>query len=404
MRTRTLGFAAGLLAGLLGGIGLQAPAASTPAPTADTVVRTVAPPSQTAPASTAPPSPTAAPSPNGAPSPACAPAPLPLRAAQLLVVGLPGVTGPADPLAVEVADVGVAGVLLTGGNVEIAEQVAELVGGLRAASPLPLLVATDEEPGRVSSFRSLLGGSPSARTLAARGTPADVRAFARELGEGLAGHGVDLDLAPVADVDGGPATGIVGDRSFSDRPRAAARYALAFTQGLADAGVLAAAKHFPGHGRSQVDSHAALGVVTATVEELRVTDLVPFVMQIEAGVPVVMTGHVAYTALDETMPASLAPQTYALLREMGFDGVAMTDSLGMGPVNLRWPFGEAAVRAVAAGADAVLATDGNQARPMRDALVAAVESGRLPEDRLDEAVVRMLALRDIDPAGIVCPS
>jgi beta-N-acetylhexosaminidase len=103
------------------------------------------------------------------------------------------------------------------------------------------------------------------------------------------------------------------------------------------------------------------------------------------------------------MPASLEPAAYRLLRDTGFDGVAVTDSLGMGAVNLRWPFPEAAVLAVAAGADLALATDGSHARAMRDALVAAVHAGRLPEARLDEAVTRVLRLRGEDPATTVCP-
>ncbi len=334
--------------------------------------------------------------------PPCVPAPLEQRAAQVLVVGLPGVTGADHPLVADVLDVGVGGVLLTDANVTDAPQVRTLVDGLRAATDLPLLVAGDEEPGRVSSFGAVLGRSSSARTLAARGTPEQVGAFARQLGARLADLGVDLDLAPVVDVSDGAAAAIIGDRSFSGDPSVAARYALAFSRGLADAGVVPTAKHFPGHGRSAADSHRALGRVDATLAELTVTDLVPFVAQIAAGVPVVMVGHVAYDALDPGLPASLSPSSYQLLRELGFRGVAITDSLGMGAVNQRWGFAEATIMAVSAGADAVLATDGSQARAMRDALVDAVGSGRLDEARLDEAVARMLALKGLDPHPVVC--
>jgi len=332
----------------------------------------------------------------------CVPAPLEQRAAQVLVVGLPGVEDAADPLAREVAGLGVGGILLTKTNVSGAAQVRVLVAGLRAASPMPLLVATDEEPGRVSSFGTVLGRSSSARTLASRGTEQDVRSFAREIGTGLAGLGVDLDLAPVADLDAGPASGIVGDRSFSADPATASRYSVAFSQGLADAGVLAAAKHFPGHGRSATDSHDRLETVDTTLPELRATDLAPFAEQIAIGVPVVMLGHVGYSVLDPDLPASLSPRAYALLREMGFEGVAMTDSLGMGAVNRTWAFPEAAVLAVSAGADALLATQGEHALAMRDALVTAVRDGRLPEARLDEAATRVLALKGVDPVPVTC--
>jgi len=166
--------------------------------------------------------------------------------------------------------------------------------------------------------------------------------------------------------------------------------------------VLAAAKHFPGHGRSATDSHITLDTVDVTLPELRATDLAPFAEQIESGVPVVMLGHVGYSSLDPDLPASLSPRAYALLREMGFEGVAMTDSLGMGAVNRTWAFPEAAVLAVSAGADALLATQGQHALAMRDALVAAVRDGRLPEARLNEAATRVLALKGVDPLPVTC--
>ncbi len=121
-----------------------------------------------------------------------------------------------------------------------------------------------------------------------------------------------------------------------------------------------------------------------------------------AGVPVVMLSHAAYDALEPKVPASLSPVAYALLRDLGFEGVAMTDSIGMGAIHRRWDYPEAAVLAVQAGADAVLATDGRHAAAMVDALVEAVEDGTLSEHRLDEAAARMLALKDLDPLLLTC--
>lgn len=332
----------------------------------------------------------------------CAGAPLEERAAQTLVVGLPSVVTAQDPLVDEVLDVGVGGVFLTQDNVQTRGQVQSVIAALRGRSAHGLLVTTDEEPGRVSSFRDLLGATSSARTLARNGTPGEVRAVARALGEQLAALGVDADFAPVVDIDDGPATGIVGDRSFSGDPRVAARYGLAFSRGLASAGVLPTAKHFPGHGRSASDTHRGRGLVTASQRELHESDLVPFAAQIAAGVPLIMVNHVAYDALDPRVPASLAQPTYDLLREMGFTGVAITDSTGMGAVHGSWDFATSAVMAVRAGADAVLTTDGSRAREMRDALVGAVEAGDLQGDRLDEAAGRMLALKGEDPHPVVC--
>lgn len=344
----------------------------------------------------------AAPAPAPSPTPTCAPAPLAERAAATLVVGLPGVTTADDPLVAEVLELGVSGVFLVQENVVDAEQVTALTAGLRERAGRPLLVSTDEEGGRVSVTREVLGGGPSPRRLAAERTPDQVREVGRELGASLAGLGIDLDLAPGLDLDDGPSGGIIGDRSFSADPEEAATYGLAFSRGLADSGVSPTVKHFPGHGRSAVDTHREGDVVEASLDELRDTDLLPFQQAIDAGVPVIMLNHLAYAEFDPDLPASLSPQAYELLREMGFEGVAITDSLGMGAVNVRWDFPVAGAMAIAAGADIALAKDGNRAREMVDALVAAVDSGQLPEERLDEAAARATALAGGDAEALTC--
>ena len=342
--------------------------------------------------------------PAAAPSPTCTPAPLEKRAAAVLVVGIPGVTTAEEPLGQSLVDLGVGGLVLSEPNVDSAEQVTALVAGLRARAGRPLLVSTDEESGRVAVTREIVGAGPSPRRLARQQTSAQVREYAAGVGARLKEVGIDLDLAPLLDLDDGPYSGIVGDRSFSADPEVATEYGLAFSAGLLDAGVTPTVKHFPGQGRSATDTHAEAAVVDATVEELRTTDLLPFQEAIDAGAPVVMLNHLGYSALDPDLPATLSPKAYALLRDMGFEGVAMTDSLGMGAVNLRWDFPEAAVRAIEAGADAALATDGNQAVRMRDALVEAVTSGRLPEARLDEAAARVTALAGGDAQALTCLS
>ncbi len=332
----------------------------------------------------------------------CAPAPLEQRAAQVLVVGLPGATVSSDAMVDEILDVGVGGVLITTPNVKSSAQIGQFVSDVRALAGRPIVMTAGEESGRVATFRDVLGSTPSARSLAANRSPEEVRAVAEEVGLGLAALGIDLDLAPVVDLDEGPPAGTIGDRSFSADPATAATYGLAWAEGLSAAGVAPTAKHFPGHGRVTGDSHIELTTVDASLEELEQSDLVPFAELIDAGVPVVMLDHIAYTVFDPDLPASLSPKAYELLRDMGFEGVAMTDSVGMGAVNLLYSFPEAAVLAVAAGADSVLTTDGSQARSMRDALVEAVRSGELPEARLDEAAARMVALAGGDPRATTC--
>lgn len=333
--------------------------------------------------------------------PPCVPAPIERRAATVLMAGMLEVTSDDDPLAVELADLGLGGVLLGDGNVRSREQVTALVEGLRSRSSSGLLVAIDEEGGRVSTSDALGPRGPSARRLGLDG-PDAAREVARFLGQSLSVLGVDVVLSPVADVDGGPAGRVIGDRAFAGTPDAVVSPAVAFAEGLGAAGVAATAKHFPGHGRA-ADSHDGSVRVEVGVDELRSADLVPFRALVDAGVPLVMMAHVTYSGLGD-LPATLSPAAYDLLRETGFEGVAMTDAIGMGAIVHRYPVLEATWRSVAAGADLVLTTDGRAARAMRDELVAAVFTGQLAESRLDEAVTRVLTLRGEDPATMVCPS
>jgi beta-N-acetylhexosaminidase len=339
-----------------------------------------------------------------APQPgSCRPAPLAVRAGAVLVVGLPEVTQATDPLIREVLDAGVSGVFVAASNVRTGAQLRALLAGVRAQSDHSLLVATDAESGRVSALRDVIGTGPSSRRLARERTPAQVASYASELGAQLRDLGVTLDLAPVLDLDDGRWDGVIGDRSFGTDPDRVALYAEAFRDGLSSVGVLAAVKHFPGQGRSGTDTHLHQASVDTPVAGLT-ADLAPFRRLIDAGAPVVMMSHLDLTALGGALPASLSPPAYALLRSTGFTGVAMTDSLGMGAVNGRWDFPEAAVRAIAAGADLAFATDGRQAGRMRDALVAAVGSGRLSEARLDEAVARVVRILPGEPRRLTCPT
>jgi beta-N-acetylhexosaminidase len=320
----------------------------------------------------------------------------------VLVVGLPRVTDASQPLVDEVLGLGVGGVLLSGANVRSQSQVTTLVHDLRRRSAQPLVVATDEESGRVSTFTAIFGSSRSARRLAAEASPAAVREQARRLGSNLAALGIDLDFAPVADLDAGPSRGVVGDRSFSADAATAAQYALAFAGGLGDAGVRPTAKHFPGHGPATGDDHTGRATAGTSLEDLKATHLQPFVQLVRAGVPVVMMSNVDYAALDPELPASLSPKAYRLLRDVGFTGVAMTDSVGMAAVDQRWDAAKAAVQAITAGADGVLVTNGAMAKHMVHALVAGVQTGQLDERRLNEAAARMAALAGRDPVALTC--
>ena len=342
---------------------------------------------------------TTAPSTSSSTTRPCQPAPLEARAATVLAVGINNATTADAPLAASVAALGVGGVILLGSNVLDAAQTRALITGMRQRSPRGLLVSVDEEGGRVSRLRPILGSTPSARALGQRAL-ADITTVAAERGSVLRELGFDLVLAPVVDADGGPAGGAIGDRAFATTPADAGPRAAAFAEGVRRAGVAATAKHFPGQG-GLADSHDGQVVSEAPLADLRAGAAAGFGPVVATGVGAVMMSHVTYRALG-SLPASLEPAAYQLLRSLGFAGVAITDAVGMEAIVEEWSLPEATVLALKAGADLVLATPGDKAAAMRDGVVAAVADSRLSESRLDEAVGRVLRLRGEDPATMVC--
>ncbi|MET0727184.1 MAG: glycoside hydrolase family 3 N-terminal domain-containing protein [Acidimicrobiales bacterium] len=323
------------------------------------------------------------------------------RAGLLLVVGLPGVTEVDNPLIDLLAEVGVGGVMLRDENLIDRDQASQLIAGLRLRLGADLLVAVDEEGGRVTSLRALGDRTPSARRLGSSG-PDQARAAGVDLAQRAGSVGIDWILAPVVDLDAGPFDGVIGDRSFGDDPAVVADVAAAFADGLRSGGLAITVKHFPGHGGSS-DPHAGTVVDDIDRDALLTERLGPFRTLIERGAEAVMVGHVTYPNALGPGPASLEPAAYGLLRATGFDGVAITDALGMGAVHTRWGFDRAPAVAVAAGADAVLVTQGGSAQVLREGLVNAVSTGTLDEGRLDEAVNRVQRLRGAAPTSGSCP-
>jgi len=314
-------------------------------------------------------------------------------AAACLFPGFEGTTPP-DWLRRLIAQ-GLGGVVLFSRNVSDPEQLAALTASLRAESP-ELVVAVDEEGGDVTRLETTAGSSfPGNLALGAVDDPALTRRVAAAIGGELAAGGVNLDLAPVADVLVDPASAIVGVRSFGSDPQLVARHVAAFVEGLQSVGVAACAKHFPGHGETTADSHLELPVARADRETLRARALPPFVAAVEAGVRAVMTAHVRFPALGDA-PATLEPAMIGLLRrELGFEGVVMTDALEMQGAGGPGAVEESAVGALAAGADALcLGADltPEQVAGVQRAIVTAIREGRLQEERMQEAAGRMAAL------------
>ncbi|MHA6621517.1 glycoside hydrolase family 3 N-terminal domain-containing protein [Pseudonocardia sp. DLS-67] len=328
---------------------------------------------------------------------------------------LPGFTGAAVPgWLARAADAGLAGACLFAGNVG---------PGLRAltadlhARRAGFLVASDEEGGSVTR---LDGPWPSAAALGRLDDEAVTEAVAAGIGGRCRALGIDLALAPVADVLGGwkaggagkdwePDNPVIGIRSFGATPDLVGRHTAAFVRGMQGAGTAATAKHFPGHGCTTVDSHLALPVIGDDAATLRARDLPPFAAAVAAGVRCVLTAHVRFPALDDR-PATMSPPLLAVLRrEVGFTGVVISDAVDMAAIAATVGMGPGAVAAVAAGVDLVCIgnpqngyDDETGYREVRDALLAALADGTLPRERVAEAGRRVAELADwvrAAPAG-----
>jgi beta-N-acetylhexosaminidase len=289
---------------------------------------------------------------------------------------------------------GLGGVVLFARNVSSRPQLRELCESLGDA-----VVAIDEEGGDVTRLERAEGSSfPGNGALGAVDDVALTEQVAAALGGELARCGVNLDLAPVADLATDPLSPIVGVRSFGSSPELAGRHVAAFVRGLQGAGVAACAKHWPGHGDTHEDSHLALPTVGVSRDTLIARELVPFRAAVEAGVASVMTAHIRVPALDDR-PATVSPVVLGVLREeLGFDGVVITDALEMQGLAASVGVEEGAVQALAAGADALCIGAGlfeEALASIHARIVAAVRSGELAEERLAEAAerVRRLASR-----------
>jgi beta-N-acetylhexosaminidase len=291
-------------------------------------------------------------------------------------------------------DRGLAGVLLFAGNITSQEQLSQLTARLREHNP-DLLIAVDEEGGIVTRVEAASGSSyPGNAALGALDDPGLTRRVAASIGAMLAAGGINYNLAPVADLDANADGPVIGVRSFGADAARVAAHTAAFIRGVQDTGVAACAKHFPGHGRAGTDSHLELPVVNATLAQLRDTDLVPFRAAIDVGVKSVMTAHVLFPAIDD-VPATLSSRLLrdVLRGELGFDGVIVTDALGMAAIGDTADNASGAVAALGAGADLLClpAQEAAQRRAL-ESLTAAVAAGALSVGRIAEATARIRAL------------
>lgn len=316
---------------------------------------------------------------------------------QLFMLGFTG-TAVSSDLAGLLSEYQPGGLILFARNLESSDQILRLTNDLQKLSPRsPLLIAIDQEGGRVSRLPAGFTIFPPCARIGFCHSAELAYAVASATAQELRAVGINMNMAPVLDVNTNPQNPIIGDRAFGGDPDLVGELGLATVLGLQHNKVVACGKHFPGHGDTVADSHKELPLVAASRERLESVELRPFrhaIEQGERGPATMMTAHVLYPALDERLPATLSPAilTDLLRTHLRFEGVIVTDDLEMHAIIDHYGIGDAAVRAFQAGADLLLiCKDRVRAVAAMDAVHGAVQDGTIPKERL-EASLRRIAL------------
>ena len=310
------------------------------------------------------------------------------------MVGFPGLAP--DAALEELIDEGVFGAILFKRNVADPEQVRGLSRALKARAGRPFIIAVDQEGGRVARLRGApFTALPTMRELGAKHDEALVERAGKLLAHELRAAGFDWDFAPVLEVDSNPKNPVIGDRAFSDDPEWVGKLGVALARGLEQGGVASCGKHFPGHGDTSQDSHLALPHLPHDLARLEAVELPPFEAYARAGLASLMTAHVIFDAIDPGVPATMSARVLqGLLRQrLGFKGVLVSDDLEMKAIAEHFSIEDATVRGTLAGVDLFLVCHRAEVqRRAIEGLVKAVEAGRVPRERIEQANARLDAL------------
>jgi beta-N-acetylhexosaminidase len=295
-------------------------------------------------------------------------------------------------------DYPIGGMILYAHNIVDETQLAAFIKEIRRLNGSPLL-AIDEEGGRVARIANNenfdVPKYESMEAIAKSGDPNEAYKAAFTIGSYVKEYGFDIDFAPVADVNTNPDNVIIGPRAFSDDPETAADFVVSYLNGLDSAKVVGTLKHFPGHGDVKTDTHFGYASTEKTWDEMLKCEMIPFKAGIKAGAQMIMTAHISAPKVSgEDVPATLSSVILQdkLRGELGFDGVIVTDAMDMGAITTQFSNTEAAIKAIQAGVDIVLCS--REFVKVFDAVVEAVEKGKIKESRIDESVKRILELKD----------
>lgn len=304
--------------------------------------------------------------------------------------------GDATKAALEKYPVG--GIVYFAQNFESREQTSEMIKATQGYSKIPLFISVDEEGGRVARLgQNLAMGTTKLPPMKEIGDTKDPQK-AYEAGETLAkelkAHGFNMDFAPDADVLINENNTEIGDRSFGSDPENVAVMVENIVKGMENGGLSATLKHFPGHGSTYLNSHSGYSESERTLEELRNSEFLPFISGIEAGADFVMISHMTLVnATEEKVPCSVSKEVITdwLINELGYQGIIITDSFSMGAITEKYTPGEAAVKAIKAGADMILMTPDLEGA--HDEVIKAVESGEISTERIESSVRKILQVK-----------
>ena len=321
------------------------------------------------------------------------------KVGQLLVIGVDG-TAFSNEMDNLIRNYHVGGIIVMGRNVSTTAEMLQLINDSKQANEtnrIPLFMSVDEEGGRVSRLPAGIPKLPASAKFGKQNDEILSYRIGSYLAEVLQEFGYNMNFAPVLDINNNPKNRVIGDRSLGADPELVARLGVASMNSMMDNGVIPVVKHFPGHGDTVVDSHKALPKVETSLERLRNVELVPFQQAIDEGADAIMVAHILFPALDSDYPSSMSKAiiTDLLRNDMQFDGVVITDDLTMGAIANDYTIPEAAVQSFIAGSDLLLIVNGydNQINTV-NALVSAIETGNITEQRLNESVKRILSLKE----------
>lgn len=289
-------------------------------------------------------------------------------------------------------------VILFGKNITSAEQLVNLTNSIKStAGDIPYIIGMDEEGGLVTRLPDDVLSMPAALTIAGSEDTEYCYNAGYQIGTQITSFGLHTGFSPVLDIWSNPDNTVIGNRAYGKTSDDVCKYGIADMIGLKASGAIPVAKHFPGHGDTETDSHYGLPLVTKTKEELWQSELLPFKSAIENGVPMIMAAHILCTELDEKYPASMSKNiiTDLLRDEMGFEGVVITDDLTMGAISESYSFGDAAVLSINAGCDILSICFGeDNVKQAFTAIKEAVKNGDITEERINESVRRILKLKE----------